>query len=139
LKPTLAPGLRRIERISIDAKRTISFLGEEFRIYSTPSMVADVEYTSLKLIQEHLDEGESSVGIHIEVDHLGATPLGQEVEVEIRVVGVEGRKVSMEAEVRDALEVVGRGAHVRFVIDVARHRDRLKAKASRLLEGRSQP
>jgi predicted thioesterase len=137
MKPSLVPGLRRIERIAIDRPRTIGFLGEEMRVYSTPSMVGDVEYTGLKLVQEHLDEGESSVGIQVEVDHIGATPLGQEVEVEIRVVGVEGRKVSMEAEVRDAVEVVGRGAHVRFVIDVARHRARLAEKAIRLSESRS--
>ena len=137
MKPSLVPGVRRIERVTIDRPRTIGFLGEEMRLYSTPSMVGDVEYASLRLIQEHLDEGESSVGIHVAIDHLGATPLGQAVEVEVRVAGVDGRKVSIEAEVRDALEVVGRGIHVRFVIEVARHRERLTAKARKLAEGGS--
>jgi predicted thioesterase len=138
MKPSLVPGARRVERITIDPPRTIGFLGEEMRVYSTPSMVGDVEYTSLKLIQEHLDETESSVGIHVAIDHLAPTPLGQEVEVEVRVVSVDGRKVSVEAEVRDALEVVGRATHIRFVIDVGRHRERLTAKAARLSESRSQ-
>jgi predicted thioesterase len=136
MKPTLAPGVKRTERIEIDAPRTISFLGEELRVYSTPSMVKDVEYASLGLIEEHLDEGESSVGIHVEIDHLAATPLGHSIEVEVEIVSVEGRKVSLKAEVRDAVEVVGRGAHVRFVIDVARHRERLRAKAERLRGGK---
>ncbi|HXV61974.1 MAG TPA: hotdog domain-containing protein [Vicinamibacteria bacterium] len=134
MKPTLAPGITRHERIPVDRDRTISFLGEDLRLYSTPSMVRDIEYTALRLIQEHLDEGESSVGVHIEVDHLAATPLGQEVVVEVAVVAVEGRKISLEATVRDAVEEVGRGRHVRFVIDVARHAKRLREKLAKFGE-----
>jgi predicted thioesterase len=132
MKSTLAAGLRRTVRIEIDSARSIGFLGEELRVYSTPSMVKDIEYTSLELIQAHLDPGESSVGIHVEVDHLAATPLGQWVDVDVEVVSVDGRKVALDAEVRDALETVGRGRHVRFVIDVARQAERLKAKLAKL-------
>ena len=131
MKPTLAPGLRRVERIEIDRPRTIGFLGEEMRVYSTPSMVRDVEYTSLKLLQEHLEEGESSVGIRIAVDHLGPTPLGRWVEIQLEVTKVEGRKATIAAEIRDAVEMVGRAEHVRFVIDVKRHAERLKTKAAK--------
>ncbi len=130
MKSSLAPGLRSAARIEIDPPRTIGFLGDELRVYSTPSMVKDVEYASLKLIQEHLDEGESSLGIRIAVDHLAPTPPGQWVEILLEVKSVEGRKVRVEAEVRDAIEVVGRGEHVRFVIDVKRQAERLKAKAA---------
>ena len=132
MKATLEAGITRTETIRIDEARTIAFLGEELRIYSTPSMVRDVEYTSLTLLDEHLDEGESSVGIHVAMDHMGATPLGEEVEVQVTATAVEGRKVTLEAEVRDALEVVGRGRHVRFVIEVAKHAERLEAKVAKL-------
>ncbi len=131
MKASLAPGLRRIERIEVDAPRTIGFLGEEMRVYSTPSMVKDVECASLRLIQEHLDDGESSVGIRIAADHLAPTPLGQWVEIHLEIKSVEGRRVSVEAEIRDAIEVVGRAEHIRFVIDVERQRDRLKAKSAK--------
>ena len=129
---TLETGVSRVERIEIDRDRTIGFLGEEMRLYSTPSMVRDIEYTCLKLIQEHLDAGESSVGIHIAVDHLAATPLGQWVDVEVTVSAVEGRKVTLLASVRDKVEQIGRGEHVRFVIDVAKHEKRLKQKLQQL-------
>lgn len=132
MRTTLTAGTSRRERVSIDGPRTIGFLGEELRIYGTPSMVGDVEYACLRLIGEHLDEGESSVGIHVEMDHLAATPLGQAVEIEVKVESVEGRKVTLEAEVRDALETVGRGRHVRFIIDVARQAERLREKAKRI-------
>jgi predicted thioesterase len=134
VKSSLVPGLRHTERIEIDRSRTIGFLGDEMRVYSTPSMVGDVEYASLRLIQEHLDEGESSLGIRIAVDHLAPTPLGEWVEVHLEVKSVEGRKVRVEAEVRDAIEVVGRAEHVRFVIDVKKHAERLKAKAGQFVK-----
>jgi len=132
MRSSLEPGTSRTERITIDRDRTIGFLGEEMRLYSTPSMVRDVEYTCLSLIEEHLDEGESSVGIHVAIDHLAATPLGQWVDVEVTVSEVDGRKVTLLANVHDAVEQVGRGQHVRFVIDVEKHRTRLQKKLSQL-------
>ncbi len=132
MKPTLVPGLRRTERIEIDRPRTIGFLGDEMRVYSTPSMVGDVEYASLRLIQDHLDTDESSLGIRIAVDHLAPTPPGEWVEIHLEVKSVEGRKVRLEAEVRDALELVGRAEHVRFVIDVPKHAERLKEKLAKI-------
>lgn len=135
MKNSLIPGVSRRERIVIDRERTIGFLGEAMRIYSTPAMVRDIEYTSLALIQEHLDDGESSVGTRIEADHLGATPIGREVDVTVTIEEVDGRKVTLSAEVRDALEVVGRGLHRRFVIDTQRHAARLEEKLASLPPG----
>ena len=135
MKNSLIPGVSRRERIVIDRERTIGFLGEAMRIYSTPAMVRDIEYTSLALLQEHLDDGENSVGTRIEVDHLGATPIGQEVDVTVTIEEVDGRKVTLSAEVRDALEVVGRGLHRRFVIDTQRHAARLEEKLASLPPG----
>ncbi len=132
MKNTLQPGVSRTERIVVDRDRTIEFLGEELRVYSTPSMVKDVEYTSKRLLDEHLDSGESSVGMHIAVDHLGATPLGASVEVTVTIAAVDGRKVELSAEVRDPLDVVGKGRHVRFVIDVAKQAERVAKKKAAL-------
>ena len=132
MKPGLRKGVERSERVVVDRERTIGFLGDAKRVYSTPAMVSDIEYACYRLIQEHLDAGESSLGVHVSVDHLGPTPLGAEVTVTVRVSAVEGPKVSLDAEVNDAAEQVGRGRHVRFVIDVARHERRLKAKADAL-------
>ena len=132
MKSTLQPGVSRTERIGVDRDRTIEFLGEELRVYSTPSMVKDVEYTSLHMIDEHLDAGESTVGMHVAVDHLGATPLGETVEVTVKIASVDGRKIELEVEVRDRLDVVGRGRHVRFVIDVAKQAERVAKKKAAL-------
>ncbi len=110
-------------------------MGEGLRVYATPSMARDVEVTCRDLILEHLDAGEDTVGARIEIDHLGATLLDSWVDVTVTVVEIDGRRVTLEAEVKDPLDVVGKARHVRFVIDVERQRQRLEAKAAKLKEG----
>ena len=95
-------------------------------------MVHDIEYACWRLIGEHLDPGEASLGVHVAVDHLGATPIGHRVEIAVTVRSVDGRKVALDAEVRDAAEVVGRGTHVRVVTEVDRLRPRVESKRERL-------
>jgi predicted thioesterase len=134
MESLLKPGDTATETIRVDRDRTIGFMGEAARVYSTPSMVSDVEYACLRLIQKHLPEGQSSVGMHVSVDHLAPTPLGNDVEVAVTVSAIDGPKVTLDASVRDALEVVGTGVHVRYVIDVARRIRRVEEKKNRLLD-----
>ena len=132
MKESLAAGVRRVEHVTVDGSNTISFLGDELRVFSTPPMVHAVEYACFRLIGEHLDPGETSLGVHVGMDHLGVTPLGHRVEVAVTVRAVEGRKVTLDAEVRDAVEVVGRGVHVRVVTEMKRFRPKVRTKRERL-------
>ena len=75
MKPGLRPGVSRVNRITIGAERTISFMGEEARTYATPAMIRDIEYTCRDLIMEHADVGEDSVGMEVAVE--GAFELPQ--------------------------------------------------------------
>lgn len=124
----LEPGVTATEHVRVERDRTIAFMGEAARVYSTPSMVSDVEYACLRLIQKYLGQDQSSVGMHVSVDHLAPTPLGCEVEVSVTVSAVDGRKVTLDARVRDAAELVGTGVHVRYVIDVPRQARRIEEK-----------
>jgi fluoroacetyl-CoA thioesterase len=132
VRESLVAGIRRIEHTAVDESNAISFLGDGLRVYSTPPMVHAVEYACFRLIGEHLDSGETSLGIHVAMDHLGATPIGHRVEIAVTVRSVEGHKVTLDAEVRDAVEVVGRGTHVRVVTDVERFRPKVETKRERL-------
>ena len=135
MKANLEPGATATERIRVERDRCITFMGDAMQVYSTPSMVSDVEYACLRLIQRHLGEDESSVGMHVRIDHLAPTPLGCEVTIDITVSAVEGRKVTMDARVRDAIELVGSGVHVRYVVDVARQARRVEEKKIRIQGG----
>jgi fluoroacetyl-CoA thioesterase len=132
MKASLKPGVARVSRITVDRDRTISFMGDEGRVYATPWLVSDIEYTCRDLILEHTDAGEDSVGVEVAVRHLAPTLPGMTVEIMVRVAAVEGRKVTLEAIATDELEEIGRGTHTRFVVDVAKTIGRLKAKAAKL-------
>ncbi len=134
MEPKLHTGMTSTEHICVDRDRSIAFMGEAARVYSTPSMVSDVEYACLRLIQKHLAKEQSSVGMHVSIDHLAPTPVGCQVEVCVTVSAVDGRKITLDARVRDAVELVGSGVHVRYVIDVPRQTRRIEEKARRLAD-----
>jgi len=128
LKPSLATGLSFSKRVLIDEGRCISFMGRENMVYATPRMVSDVEYACRDYLLAHLDQGEDSVGAHVSIDHLGATPPGLEVTIEARITALDRRRVTFEYSVKDPIEEVGRGIHVRFVVETAKSRERIAAK-----------
>ena len=131
MKPTLRTGLSRTNRISVDADRVIGFMGEEARVYATPRLVGDIEYTCRDLMLAHLDPGEDSVGVEIALKHLAPSLTGMTVEIGVSVTAVAGRKVSFEVVARDELDEISRGTHVRFVVEVAKTIERLQAKAAK--------
>jgi fluoroacetyl-CoA thioesterase len=131
MKASLQPGVSRVNRITIDRDRTISFMGEEGRVYATPRLIGDIEYTCRDLILAHADAGEDSVGVEVAIKHLAPTLLGMTVEIMVRVTAVEGRKVTFEVAASDEIDETSRGTHTRFVVDVAKTIQRLQAKAAK--------
>jgi len=131
VKSSLQKDLAHTKSIKVDEKRCIGFMGKEGMVYATPMMVSDVEYACRDFLLQHLDPGEDSVGAHVSIDHLAATPLGLSVSVEIKIVEIDRRRVTFEFSVKDPIEEVGRGKHVRFVVDTAKTRERLAAKRAR--------
>jgi predicted thioesterase len=132
VKSGLEKGAVRTQRFVVDAERTIGFMGDALRVYATPSMVRDIERTCRDFLGEYLTEGENSVGARVELDHLGPTIVGMWVDVTASLSEIDGRRVSFDVEVRDALDVVGRARHIRFVVDLDKQRQRLEAKAAKL-------
>ena len=132
MKETLRPGVSLTKRITVDRDRTISFMGEEARVYATPRLVSDIEYTCRDLLIEHCDAGEDSVGAELALKHLAPTLAGSTVEITVRVATVEGRKVVFEVAAKDEVEPISGGTHTRFVVDLAKRIERLKAKAEKL-------
>ncbi len=131
MKASLASGLSFSRTLTVDEARCISFMGRENMVYATPRMVSDVEYACREFLLAHLDEGEDSVGAHVTIDHLGPTPLGMKATIDARISAVDRRKVTFTFTVRDALDEVGRGVHVRFVVDSAKTRERVAAKRTK--------
>jgi len=137
MKQSLRPGIANVRRFSVDRDRTISFMGEEGRVYATPSLTRDIEHACRDLLLEHLDEGEDSVGVEITVRHLAPTLPDMAVEITATVKSVEGRRVTFDVEAKDEIELIGSSTHTRFVVDIAKTHERLKVKAQKRAAARA--
>ena len=131
MKSTLKPGLAFTKSLLVDEDRCIGFMGKEGMVYATPKMVSDVEYACRDWLVGYLDAGLDSVGTHVTIDHLAATPLGLKVTIEVRVEEIDRRRVTFAFSVKDPVEECGRGTHIRFVVDNAKTFERLKAKRAK--------
>ena len=137
MKESLRPGVSRVSRIQIDRDRTIGFMGEEGRVYGTPYLVRDIEQTCRQLLLDHGDAGEDSVGTDVSIKHLAPTLLGMNAEITVTVSAVEGRKVVFEISAKDDVDQICSGTHGRFVVDVGKTVERLKAKAAKVAGAKS--
>jgi fluoroacetyl-CoA thioesterase len=131
VKPSLAAGIVFKRQLVVDEAGTIGFMGEAGRVYATPALVRDIEQTCRDGLLKHLDAGEDSVGTRIELDHLAPTLLGMTVDIGATLIEIKGRLVTFEITARDPLDQIARGKHVRFIVEVPKTLERLKAKAAK--------
>ncbi|MCF8197817.1 MAG: hypothetical protein K9J42_03550 [Sulfuritalea sp.] len=131
MSETLKPGLTATRHVEIDREKTISFMGDDCRVYSTPNLLYDIEMACRDLLLEHIESGKDSVGTRVELDHVGATLMGMWVDVTVTLTEVNGPAVTFEFTARDSVEEVARGKHNRFVVGVEKTAQRLKAKLAK--------
>ena len=95
------------------------------QVFATPMMIALMEKAATLSIEPVLAEGQSSVGTHIDVSHLSATPMGMKVWADTEVIAIDRRKITFSVKAYDERGLIGEGTHDRFIIDV----DKFIAKA----------
>lgn len=86
-------------------------------VYGTPAMIALMEAAAVEAIEPFLPDGAASVGIHIDVKHIAATPVGEEVRARAEVTHVEGKRVDFIVQAWDEKELIGDGMHTRYIIN----------------------
>ena len=86
-------------------------------VFATGYMVGLIEWTCIQALNPHLDwPEEQTVGTHVNISHIAATPPGLEVTVKVKLVEVDGRRLVFEVEAHDGIDLITRGRHERFVI-----------------------
>ena len=98
-------------------------------VFATGFMVGLMEWAAIQLLAPHLDEGEGSLGIHVDVSHVAATVPGQIVTVDVEVTGVQGRRVSFKLKAHDGIELIGEGLHERMIVPWEKFEAKVNAKA----------
>ncbi|KUJ85435.1 LysR family transcriptional regulator [Ruegeria marisrubri] len=134
MNENLTVGTSITRAIKVDRDRTIDFMGEDCRVYATPSLVRDIEHTCRDLIVERVLKGQDSVGTVVSITHTAPTLLGMEALVTVTVAEVDGRKVVFDVVAKDAVDTICKGRHERFIVDVDKTREKLRQKAARLQE-----
>ena len=128
-KEGLTPGLRGEAKLAVREEDTAQHLGSgNVAVLATPRMIAFMEKASVKAVDHLLPPGQATVGSEIRVRHLVATPQGMEVTIYSELMEVEGRRLTFKVEAFDEREKIGEGTHIRFVIDLDRFREKVKAK-----------
>lgn len=114
-------GIKGLAETIVEQEDTAKVVGSgDLLVYATPCMVALMEGAACESIAPFLAEGESSVGISMNVTHSSATPVGMEVRAESEVTAVEGRKVSFQIIAYDEAGEIGRAEHERFIVKAER-------------------
>ena len=116
-------------KVLVTRENAIDFMGEEGpRVLSTPHMIGYMERTCRDTVLPLLDTGHDTVGTHVNVAHLAATPLGLAVRFTAEVTAVHDRRIEFRVEAWDEKEKIGEGTHERAVINVAKFATRLAGK-----------
>lgn len=116
-------------RIVVAHEHTAPFVGSgKVRVLATPVMINLFEAAALACAEHLLAPGHQSLGIHLDVRHVAATPVGMEVTATAELVGIDARKLVFRVEARDERELIGDGTHERIVVNVARFDERVQKK-----------
>ena len=125
----ITAGLTGSAQLVVGLEHTAPFVGSgRIAVLATPVMINVIEAAALEAVEHLLPAGHQSLGIHLDVGHVAATPVGLQVIATAEVVRVQGRTITFRVEARDPFEAIGGGTHQRVVVGVARFDERVQRK-----------
>jgi fluoroacetyl-CoA thioesterase len=138
MKPSLRAGLKHRFSYLVPEAKTVPHLYRESaelrampEVFATGFMVGLMEWTCVELLAPHLDEGEGSLGTHIDVSHKAATPVGFTVTVEAECIEVRGPRARFKIVAHDGVDEIGAGTHERFIVAWDRFNRSVAAKRAK--------
>ncbi|HEY0579330.1 MAG TPA: thioesterase family protein [Candidatus Nitrosocosmicus sp.] len=134
-KITLQAKKERTTRVKHN--QTTSFLWEGENVFSTPSMISEMEETCRLLLKEQFlnnNDQWDSVGTIVDIKHLAATPVGAEITLNAEIIKIDERRILFKVSAKDKVETIGEGLHERFIINIPRFRERFIEKVKKVNE-----
>lgn len=130
--PRVTPGLAGYAELVVGEEHTAPRIGSgKVHVLATPVMINLIEAAALDAVERLLPAGYQSLGTHLDVRHVAATPVGMRVKAVAEVTKVDGRTIFFSVFVRDEIDLVGDGAHERVVVNVAKFDQRVQEKLLR--------
>ncbi len=139
MKDTLKPGLKFEHKFLVPSSKTVPALypeAEEFRampeVFATGFLVGFLEWACIKCINPHIDwPTEQTLGTHINVSHLAATPPGLEVTANVELLEVNGKRLIFQVEAHDGVDLISSGLHERVIVNKEKFQAKVGEKAKR--------
>ena len=135
MKPSLTTGLKHSFSFTIPDTKTVPNLYPEAphlrampEVFATGFMVGLMEWTCMQLLEPHLEDGEGSLGVHIDVSHTAATPVGFTVTVDVECIALRGPRATFKVSAHDGVHEIGSGTHERFIVHWDRFHKGVDAK-----------
>jgi fluoroacetyl-CoA thioesterase len=101
-------------------------------VFATGFMIGLMEWTCIQLLAPHLEAGEGSVGVHVDISHTAATPAGFRVTVDAECTEVNGRRAAFRVRAHDGVDVIGEGRHERAIVAWDRFNAKMAEKATKV-------
>ena len=128
----LKTGIKGQQRVAVTESNTAFAMGSgKLQVFATPAMIALMEKTAWQSVEPELEEGEGTVGTHLDVAHLAATPLGMTVRCESELIEIDGRKLEFKVTAYDEAGLIGEGTHQRFIVKNEKFQAKADAKKQR--------
>jgi predicted thioesterase len=131
----LSPGAEGRAELIVGTEHTAAHVGSgQIAVLATPVMVNLMEAAALAAVETRLPNGYQTLGIHLNVSHVAATPVGMRVHARAELIEVDGRRLTFQVSAEDEHELIGEGTHERIIVDVARFDRRVLEKTSGLAQ-----
>lgn len=128
----LNKGIIGKEELIVTEENTAKAVGSGgLEVFATPALIALAEKTAFQSVAEHLEEGQSTVGTHIDIKHIAATPVGMKVTCETELIEVDSenpRRLVFSVNIYDEVEKIAEGTHERFIIYSERFQNKANGK-----------
>jgi len=141
VKTTLTAGLKHSFSYTVPPNKTVPHIYDEAPelqtmpdVFATAFMIGLMEWTCVQLLAPHLDDGEGSLGVHVDVSHKAATPPGMTVTVEAECIELRGPRAKFKLRAHDGVDEIGAGTHDRFIVGWDRFKRGVAAKTAKVLE-----
>ena len=141
MKPTLKAGLTHRFSYKVPENKTVPYTYPESpeiasmpKVFATGFMIVLMEWICTQLLAPHLDPGEGSLGVHVDISHLAATPPGMTVTVDVARIEVAGPRVTFKVKAHDGMDMLGEGRHERCIVTWDKFNSRLAAKVAKVAQ-----
>ncbi len=123
-------GLKGRVDLTVGDEHTAPSIGSgAIHVLGTPVMINLMEAAALDAAEHLMPKGHQSLGIHVDISHVAATPIGMKVHATAEVTAVEGNRIRFHVEAHDEAGMIGKGTHERVVVNMERFDKRVQKKA----------